>query len=398
MSSKDKRKLYREFINWVEANNLLFLRFQELADCLEKYLLNEVFTSAQSCKLIGRKFLDVLDIKTNLNYNDPEIVQAYTVIHFLDRYHRFQMVYIRLIEMGIFPCPPYAADILDIGTGPAPALFAISDIYSLLKMFGRKNNIPEFASLRFQTDYVEPSESFRLWISLFSELSYSKEIKGVDWEFLYNVGSFEDFSGLDLHELKLNLRYDLIEELQSKQWREDDNDLLNAQYIIDHVQTDWKSKFRYDMIVFSNFLTELSQVETLLKEIRSAGYALRNRGILVVVGGRENSYPQIYARVIRVLKERLYLRNKTISKCIEIELQTNEMAYSYNSNFGLCLRKFYSAILKRFEEFMVLDCIPKEARRRIMKTINAQPSERKWGIHIFKKVSWRRRDKNKASK
>lgn len=126
----------KDFIKWIDTNDLLFQRFEHLGILLQSFLIDRVLDEQDASGEIAQRFLDALANCNNISYDEPGLVEAYTTLHFLDRYHRFQLILRFLVEQNLLPTiNTRTIQALDIGTGPAPTLYALSDIYDLIKIF-----------------------------------------------------------------------------------------------------------------------------------------------------------------------------------------------------------------------------------------------------------------------
>jgi hypothetical protein len=151
------------------------------------------------------------------------------------------------------------------------------------------------------------------------------------------------------------------------------------------VGNEWKNAFHYDLIVFSNFLTSDEQVTRLSKELRSAGRALRNKRVILVVGGRERQYPSIYASVKSLLCKSSYVKKKSVSRISEVTLDSNEMEYAVEGQHGdvikRVIRNVLEAIRNHKEESRIETCTLAKMRR----FINNASDIRKWAVHVYQK-------------
>jgi hypothetical protein len=238
---------------------------------------------------------------------------------------------------------------------------------------------------------VEASSGFRNWLSSFTEDANGNRDDGSRWQVPYGSGSYSEFSRLDFQELKMDYRLKLIEEMLDDPTS--DGSPLMAQFIVDHLQTDWKNEFRFNVVTFSNFLTQPPQVNNLLNEIRSTAFALRNRGSIVVMGGRGAPYPEVYQTVRTGIETGRYEKKKTKSKCEEVTLKFPELSYSLADPCGKRLRDFYRFILDRFREFGVADSIPGDTFARFRKTIESETIKKAWAVHAFRKSTWLKKRK-----
>ena len=245
-----QQESYSKYQEWLEETDFLWKRFDAIATGLEKSIL-ELLSEDEFARRVAAKFEEVLSRCDEIDYNDDETAVAYCILHFLPRYRMFQLIYYELLINNILPIKNNQINTLDIGTGPGPSMYALSDIYSSLQIFGAVNH--EFQHI---PDYVEQSYGFRNFLHHFTEKAnayYSCDDLG--WNVPYHHGSFYDFTSID----------------------------FNPKY-----KTYWGTcetiKFRFNLITSSNFFTTLSQVRNQKNEIKNCVRFLRNSGIFLVVG------------------------------------------------------------------------------------------------------------------
>jgi hypothetical protein len=391
-----RNHFFLQFFEWLEARDELFRRFELLAAQVESYILEQVLWSKDNTALVAENFEDVISHCDTVDYDAPGVVEAYSILHFLDRFHRFQLIYLKLLEEGLLPIKSFPIDVLDVGTGPGPTLFALSDIYSSLKLFGAEVSDERLTNLTFTSDYVEYSKNFREWLHHFTEHSnYNVAHRATpmldrEWKVPYHFGSFRDFRGLDLRKVKTDDFESRIRDIE-RYYDYADESPPERRYIIEEVlASEWKNRFRYDLIIFSNFLTKNDQVMQLANELRSAGLALRNRGVIVVVGGRGGKYQNIYPTISNILCKNIYPKKKTVSKLAEVQLTFNEMEYNDEGRYGDIIRNIYRKVLDRIREYDEIERINPKTIQSISRTINTTSEIHKWAIHVYRKSSWSR--------
>jgi hypothetical protein len=74
--------------------------------------------------------------------------------------------------------------------------------------------------------------------------------------------------------------------------------------------------YRYQLVIFSNFLTTPSLVQRLREQITAAFRQQRLRGVVVVMGGIGDPYPDIYEDVDMIARTSGHLRVKGIPEVI----------------------------------------------------------------------------------
>ncbi|MEZ5045338.1 MAG: hypothetical protein R2828_35915 [Saprospiraceae bacterium] len=367
-------RIYRE---WLVKSDFNFKRFNLLADLLEKFLLQYRLDNDEFTRSVASKFEDVLSNCDEIDYQDDETATAYGILHFLNRYHRFQLNFLKLLEHRFLPTRNYKMDILDVGTGPGPALFAISDAYISLKLFAEELNIKRLKNLEFRCDYVERSIGFRNWLHHLTEyVNYYSE-KEPDWQVPYHHGTFNDFSGIQFNELS---------GFWDTNW---DGDYIYKNHIIKH---------RFNVVIFSNFLTKIDQVEEIKQELINSVRYLRNQGILIIVGGVGKQYPKIYDRIENILTKEDYNTWKFYARCKKLKIRQNTLTFSYDDRFGQRIKHFNRKILKRFQECDAIKCIPEKARKVFLDSIeNEYAYKNRWNMHVYEKFA-RIRNKKYANR
>lgn len=223
-----------EYQNWLTETDFLWNRFNSLTTALENFILNLLSDEIFAIK-VASKFEDVLSRCDEIDYSEDETAVAYCILHFLPRYRMFQMIYSKLLSESLLPLKVKKNPIrtLDIGTGPGPSMYALSDIYSSLQIFGGVSS--EF---RQTQDYVEQSIGFRNILHHFTEIANADyRSDEIGWNVPYHHGSFRDFTSINF-----NPTYNY--------W--------GFHKII---------RFRFNLITSSNFFTTVEQIANQKNEI-----------------------------------------------------------------------------------------------------------------------------------
>lgn len=332
------------------------------------------FNSQRDWKPIHSKSWEVLSNCDNLRFNHDE-VEAYGLLHFLDRYHRFQKIFIRIFLRGHFPTPPYPIDVLDIGCGPAPSLIALKDFVGVLNHYGELYGNKKLQNIQINLDYLERSDAFRQWISRYLELASST---GKNYYNSFEQGSFQEFKDLDFRKVKAEYRDWFIQEIEEEFWRAGEE--INGGLYVDHIETDWKHKYRFNMIIISNFLTNVKQVEEFKKELISASFALRNHGVLIVVTGTSSKYDDIIKRLKSILLNQKFNTKKAKGK-LDFVIKREKMLHNFGDLYGKKLVGILQRYMnqKGFEEYCARDF-----KTLANKSIYAGHTN-KWYVIVFKK-------------
>lgn len=217
-------------------------------------------------------------------FDKPFAVHAYAYVHLLERYRRTWAALKYLLKVSVLPLGAQGVRTLDVGTGPAPSLYAIDDFYRILIEYANIANLPELQLPEPTLDCIERSENM---ISFFLNFAESSQRTGPR-------AAFMDFSGLDLR--RTRAWHQRQKEVVNGYW---DSETMEYEKIYDPVTASEYSNrlFRYRLVVFSNFLTLDSHVESFRLELRALFKDLRPGSVVMILGGTGDNYQVIYDRV-----------------------------------------------------------------------------------------------------
>jgi len=329
-------------------------RFNKMHNSLIRYF-DRIYDDRDYIEKINSQLLNVLQNCDQITYNEIGTAEAYVLLHFLDRYHRFQITFDRLNELKIMPKRNHKINILDIGTGPGSSMYAISDFYTL------SNNSVE----SFEIDYVEQSDEFRNWLHNFTELINFQNKDVLPWKVPYHHGSFFNFNDIDFN------------QIYNYQDLDDDGDLIYKRRIIKH---------RFDVIVMSNFLTTEEQTLKLKNQIKDCIRYLRNKGILIIVGakGVSEKYTKVYSQLDSIILSENYNTYKFKASCKKLEIKN--FSYSWSDEYGSKLKSLIRNYKNKTEE-IGLEML-NEIKLIIESTItDSYDRNIEWEVHIYKKFA-----------
>lgn len=295
------------------------LRFLELKFLLTQWL-RYVAAKPEASLAICAQFQNVLRNCDTITYDEDGAAYAYVILHFLDRFHRFQMICAELKRAGLMPTKR-PVEVLDVGTGPGPSMFAISDHFrSRFWRIGRHTYEGDSST---RIDYVEQSRRFRDWLHHFTELANYHAPSGVGWAVPFHHGSTHDFG-----DLEFNRRHSV--------WDIDQDGDDRMQFVTERI--------RPDLIVMSNFLTTETQARQVAPMIQDCARNLRHKGLLLVVGARRAhaKYAGVYDVLEKTVLEGRYSRPGYRAWCEPVELGAFEMGYNYSDPWGRQIKAFLS--------------------------------------------------------
>ena len=277
------------FLNWLELNESEHRSLDLIANKLEEFLIDRINYAHDA-----REFWDIVPcVRSACNnpctYKLPWSADAYAFSHFLMRYSRTWAVLKHLTAEACLPLGDQGVRVLDIGTGPAPVLYAIEDFYNALNDFAQESNVQELRIPPPQLDCIENSQIMTRFIHHFSEYC------GRHGPFGATIDSLES---LDFP----SARNDYFERNRYEQFfdEEFDNTWLAS--------IESNSIFRYRLIVFSNFFTLASTVKKFKKELQVLFSDMNPGSTVVILGSRGKKYRKIYRKLSK-LAHNAYLRH-----------------------------------------------------------------------------------------
>jgi hypothetical protein len=314
----------RVFGEWLEATGKRIEAFDRLATALEVFLMDYVLgdgpgTSASaSCAAFANALPLVLEQCDESIYDEPLVAEAYAFVHLLERYRRFTQVLDELLETGILPMRDHGIRVLDVGSGPGPALYATADFYQQLREFAEAHGIPELNTPPPTLHAVEFSPRMSHVMHLLSELSQRDGPFGA---------TLHDFEGVNFDELRLRSRNRIAAQLeQDLEW--------------EVTQWDWQDEWRYNLGIFSYYLTRDGMVEALSEELGGLFRSMRAGGVVVTIGAVAGRYRKVYKGVEKIAKRELMRRNKRAP---------TRVFCSYTDPYAARIKFMYDKVWKHLE-------------------------------------------------
>ena len=168
------RKCGPLFLAQDSYENARLKRVTELCSVLRDYVIGAISSRATDqldpalTQLFVERLPDVLGRCDDPIYDRPLAAEAYAFVHLVDRYRRFWDILEVLLRSGELPVRR-TLDTIDVGTGPAPALYAINDFYEELRGFAE--TYCECGALRTTPPRLRSIESSRAMVHLVHVLS-----------------------------------------------------------------------------------------------------------------------------------------------------------------------------------------------------------------------------------
>jgi len=362
--------MYSKFVNWVEENDYLYKNFCDIEKCLNQYLSMTIGDNQRLKEHICNNFNTVLGKCDQISYDEDGVPEAYIILHFLDRYHRFQLMLLDMFRSATFPIKKKIR-IMDIGTGPGPSLYAISDMVALYQQY-EMEVYGESQIEAVEMDYVEQSQGFRAFLHRMTEIlmDYRERIYVP-----FHFGNYYDASKLDF---------------SGKISREASICVDGAYTYREHYEE--KVAKSFDLVVYSNFLTNMDVMVRFEQQLKSAAFYLRNRGKILVVGGnpKDKKYEPVYQRIDELILGQDYQSRKFLGACRKLG-EISEMCYSDNDCYGKQIKKFYAEVLDSLTDKNWEEKLETTFRMWMCNYLDSD-KQTKWHYEIFERRSKYRRE------
>ncbi|MFJ5836618.1 hypothetical protein ACIQGO_07570 [Streptomyces shenzhenensis] len=251
---------------------------------------------------VAARMTQVLDRCDDLEFRDPAEVTAYMILHLADRYGRVTQILERLFSAGHLPIRRRQLSVLEIGAGPAPALYAVHDFYDDLALWAQ--------ATKQQVEFA-PATAMRAldrgpaWSRLLHQLSEEihqirREIPTFSGTLPFGVThpDFREFSVLREHVRELESKAQAIADDFDR-----DDEPVSPGYARMLAQEEGvRAPSAYDLVVMCNFITNQSDVEFFRKEIRDLSDGLTPGGLLIALGSAAKKYGPIWADLKQLLQ------------------------------------------------------------------------------------------------
>jgi SAM-dependent methyltransferase len=209
-----------------------------------------------------------------------------------------------LMAAGHLPIRKIRLTVLDVGAGPAPALYAVRDFYDDLRIW--IENVGQNLQVAALTD-AHALDRGPAWDGILHELSEEiieiRRSKGAGDGSLPFRRTHDDLGDFSVREVHLASResavrrvmyeFDIADEPISRHWAEIFATQEGKYY--------WAPS-AYDIVVLCNFLTNPTITGQFAREIRNLGRSLTPGGILIALGGTGSQYPAVWSRLDTILR------------------------------------------------------------------------------------------------
>jgi hypothetical protein len=244
---------------------------------------------------IVARYTDILANCDRLNFDSDAETVAYLIWHLSDRYGRVLQVLDQLFAAGNLPLRRNRLSVMEVGAGPAPALFAIRDFYDDLRAFIATSRLGvEVAPARI-LHAIDRGPAWSWLLHRFSEelATHTPDADGSVLPFQVTYPDLEGFSIRREHDAAIDRS---AEAVRADFERGDDDISMHTARQFAMEDGNYPPS-AYDFMVMCNFLTNNNITEKFATEIALLSTALTPGGLLIAIGAVGRQYPAVYARL-----------------------------------------------------------------------------------------------------
>lgn len=266
-----------------------------ISNVAREHLVNQTLADATV-----RQFPDVLRSCDSLDFDSTAQTIAYTVWHLADRYGRITQALDRIFELGHLPIKLRGATVLEVGAGPAPALYAIRDYYDDLLAWIAVAELGVEAAPASVLASIDRGVSWSSLLHLLSENLWSLYRPRAETPLPFGI-SYENlagFSSRDLHVAAIEQNASVIER-EFERSGEGISMHTARQFALEDGAYPPSA---FDIIVMCNFLTNTKLTQQFQAEIYELTQSLTPGGLFVVLGGQGGKYPAIYEELYDIIE------------------------------------------------------------------------------------------------
>ncbi len=263
---------------------------ETFAEAVEGTVRIATETGEQADRL-ARNLTPVLRSCDKLTFDELLEAIPYAALHLLDRYGRVTQVLEFLIARGCLPLRLKGVNALEVGAGPAPALFAARDFYASLIDWPKRGDVAIGALQGFDT-----LDRGSAWDPLLYRLSEHLMTDGGNTLLpgaLTFARSIHDFANFCVwrrhHEGRARFAEGILDEFQASEDVISPEMANNLAY-----QSDPNCPSAYDIIFLCNFLTNPEMPARFDTELRELTRSLTPGGALIAMGGTGGYYPALF--------------------------------------------------------------------------------------------------------
>lgn len=294
VAAKWERASATDFRKWAtssnEARNRTSTFGQAISDVCHEYVGDSPKGE------LARKLPDVLKSCDVLSFSQPVEAIAYAGLHLLDRYGRVMQVLEHLLQVGRLPLRKNRVNVLEVGSGPAPALYAARDFYAMLSQWSTSTGVDVNVAQVGAADSLERGFAWDHTLHHLSERliktrPHDSNTNGLPFQ--RTIHDLCGFNARDRHHAAVEQRtQSIIDEFDSA-----DEYISQAAASRMAYSGGVHTPSAYDLIFMCNFLTQEEMTNRFEGELLALARSLTPGGALIVMGGVGSQYPPIYEKV-----------------------------------------------------------------------------------------------------
>lgn len=227
-----------------------------------------------------------------LTFDGSPAAFAYLLWHQVDRYHRVTQALDRLFSYGRLPLAKSGRPVrvLEVGSGPAPASYAVGDYYAALAAWAESRSDDFRISSLTASHTLDRGKAWqRIVHGLSEELLTANDPASRNRFFGITYPEFEGFIPSRLHaDARESMKRRLLND-------EDDWPYDHSSYFsIDQQAAQSAPPSAYDLIIVSNFVTNDSMLVSLKAELENLADSLVPGGVLLTLSGSNRQYQELW--------------------------------------------------------------------------------------------------------
>ncbi len=282
------------FLEWLSTSRREEMALDRVSTCLSGFLISAIEQVAAEWPNAAVEFWNRIPnvracCSTPEIFEQPFAVEAYAYVHFLERYRRTWAALRYLTDVAALPLAINGVRTLDVGAGPAPALYAIDDYYGALKDFAAANEIEPLMVPLPVLNIIERSQQMNWFVHRFSEFCGRRGPFGA---------LFSDFSELDLQ----GVRAAYQRQNESEEFWDPETNQYEEIYDPVSAAADADRLFGFRFVLFSNFLTLDGEVEAFRAELDALFRDMRPGGVVIVLGATGDRYQVVYTKLSQLAR------------------------------------------------------------------------------------------------
>jgi len=281
-------------------------------------IIHQNVTDSRSADEVAHAIMPTRHHCDSLDFTTVGECLAYAMQHVADRYGRITQVLENLLRAGHLPIRKRRLTVLDVGAGPAPALYAVHDFYDDLRAW--VDDAGQSVQIVSATD-AHPLDRGPAWDRVLHQLSEQLAVvrgaAGGTLPFARAYTDLKDFSVRDAHITSRESAvddviadFDRLDEPVDRRW---------AQIFATEESKQHWAPSGYDFIVMANFLTNIKITDDFADEISKLGRSLTPGGILVAIGGTGEQYLEVWPKLDAILRVPGLIKLDNIS----VQMQAN---------------------------------------------------------------------------